>query len=176
MANIFVKMKQASGLLNAGKRFCRDAAELQLINEKVAALEEVFDFAKEFVAFANHQTFSNVGDRLYFYLGVGNLNYKKVADHFKVSPETVASNVSYASTSIKSLFGAPINLLMDAEDVETVRVALLEFRAIRKSVVNPLGIPEISEELLKSVSKRKKINVGGITNAKNKSQIIIPRV
>ncbi|MEK5440092.1 MULTISPECIES: hypothetical protein [Paenibacillus] len=174
MANIFMLMKQSIGLLNAEKRFCRDTAKLELIQEKVDALEEVFDFAKEYAPSANHQVFSTVEERLWFYLTEGNLNYHKVADRFGVSVQAVAGNVHYASREFSDLVGSQINQINDAGDIEAVWEALSEFRNIRKSVVNPHDLSEISEELLKSLLKRKKYKIGGVEYAKNTPPIIIP--
>ncbi|WP_419885684.1 hypothetical protein [Paenibacillus sp. B-A-8] len=162
MSNIFKVMKKSIGLLNAEKRFCRDVARLELIQEKVDALEEIFDFAKEYVTSANHQVFSNVDERLWFYLTEGYLNYHKVSDRFGVSVQAVAGNVHYASKDFSDLVGSQINLINDAGDIEAVWKALSEFRTIRKSVVNPYDLPEISEELLKSLMKRKNNKIRGV--------------
>ncbi|WP_079913004.1 hypothetical protein [Paenibacillus sp. 32352] len=174
MANTFVVIKQTISLLNTEKRFCREVARSELIQEKADALEEIFGFAREYVASANHQLFSTVGDRLYYYLTEGDLNYQKVADRFGASVEVVAGNVHYASRKIESLVGDQINRIKYAGDIEAVREALMEFYDIRKSVVNPLDLPNVSEELLKSLSKRKKYKAGGVEVAKNLSPIIIP--
>jgi hypothetical protein len=174
MANVFVVIKKSIGLLNLEEQFCRDEAKRELYNEKTIALKEIFDFAVEYVASSNHQTFSLVEERLRYYLTGGNLNYHKVADRFGVSVQRVAGNVHYASKNLVSLVGKEINQIKDAEDIEAVREALSEFRVIRKSVVNPLDLPEVSEELLNSLLKKKKIKVGGVESGKNKSQIIIP--
>lgn len=174
MANVFKIMKKSIGLLNAEKRFCRDAARSELIQEKVDVLVEVFDFAKEYVPSANHQVFSTVEERLRFYLTEGNLTYHKVADRFGVPVQTVAGNVYYASREFSNLVGSQINRIKGAGDIEAVREVLSEFRAIRKSVVNPHDLPEISEELLKSLLKREKNKIGGVGCAKNTSYIIIP--
>ncbi|RUS44613.1 hypothetical protein [Cohnella sp. AR92] len=174
MANIFVQMRQSIGFLNAERRFCRDVAKKELIQEKVIALEEILDFAKEYITYTNHQTFSDVGDRLYYYLSEGNLNYQKVADRFKVSVKVVAGNVHYASKNLVSLIGIQINRIKDAEDIKVVRQALSEFGDIRKSVINPYDLPEFSEEALKSLYRGKKLKIGGIGIAKNSPPIIIP--
>ncbi|MEK4449399.1 MULTISPECIES: hypothetical protein [Paenibacillus] len=174
MANIFKVMMKSIGLLNAEKRFCRDAAKLELIQEKVDALKEVFEFAKEYAPSANHQLFSTVDERLWFYLTEGNLNYHKVGDRFGVSVQAVAGNVHYASRDFSDLVGSQINRINDAGEIEAVRKALSEFRTIRKSVLNPYDLPEISEELLKTLLKRRKYKIGGVEYAKNTPPIIIP--
>ncbi|WP_201317513.1 hypothetical protein [Paenibacillus sp. EPM92] len=151
MANTFKEMKKAIGVLDVEKRFCRDQSELDLINAKLIALTDIFDTAKEYVSHANHQAGSDVGDRLIYYLTEGNMNTKKVADYFKVSPATVASNIHYASKAYSTLLEGVETRLMKAEDLETVRVAYAEFLQIKKSVMNPYDLPEIS---LKKAQKR----------------------
>lgn len=173
MANTFVVIKKYICLLNVEKRFCRDAAKLELNQEKVNALEEIFDFAKEYSTFANHSSISDVGDRLRYYLSEGNLSFQKTAEHFGISKSVVASNVHYASKSFSTLIADQISLITEAEDIEEVQEALSEFRNIRKAVVNPYDL-EIPDKLLKSLTRRKKHMIGGAGNAKNKPSIIIP--
>ncbi|GMK39049.1 hypothetical protein PCCS19_21030 [Paenibacillus sp. CCS19] len=174
MANTFVAIKKTIGLLNAQSRYCRDTVRLELIQEKADALEEVFDFAKEYVTFANHQMSSTVGDRLHYYLTDGKMNNQKVADRFGVPVNVVAGNVHYASRKFADLVEGQIDAINHAGDIDTVRGALTTFRTIKKLVVNPYDLPEVSEELLSSLSRRRKSKMGGVKIAKNKSQVIIP--
>lgn len=168
MANIFRVLKKKLGALNAELRFSREPLDLEMIHEKITLIEEIFEFAKEYAASFHHESSSNVGDRLYYYLTEGHLNYEKVADHFKVPYGTIASNVHYASEAFSKLIGDLVNRLTEAEDLEIVRTALSEFSKIKKNVLNPYDLPEIS---LKKFQKRKG---GSLPYIKNSPYIVIP--
>jgi hypothetical protein len=168
VANIFREMKKELGILYANLRFSRKPLELELIREKITSIEEILDFAKEYAASVNHQSVSNVGDRLIYYLTEGNLDYNKVANHFGVSPSTVAGNIHYASRACSNMLGDLVNQLTEAEDLESVQACLFEFRQVKKSVTNPYDFPERS---LKKAQKK----VGIIFNLrKDYTPIIIP--
>lgn len=169
MANIFRELWRLHGVLNTNKRFCRDSTQLDLIQNKLIFIEEVKDFAKQYAAAVHHQSSSNVGDRLYYYLTEGNLSYRKVADHFNVPYRTVATNIHYASKAFAKLVGDLLKNQTEAEDLETVHGALSDLRNIKKSVMNPYDLSEIS---LKKVQKRK---VGSLPFVKSSPYIVIPR-
>lgn len=150
MANIFKQLKWEIGVLEANLRFSREPSKRKLIREKIKALEEVFDFAKEYASTVNHQSSSDVGDRLLYYLTEGELDYKKVAKHFNVLPGTVASNVHYSSRAYSTLLGGLEDRLVKADDPETLWAVYAEFQYIKKSV---LGHIELSKSELRRVKQ-----------------------
>lgn len=168
MANIFIELKKAIGVLDVEKRFCRAQSELDLINAKLTALVDIFDTAKEYVSHANHRTGSDVGDRLIYYFTEGNMNTKKVADYFKVSPATVASNIHYASKAYSTLLDGVETRLLEAEDLEKVQAAYAEFLRTKKAEMNPYDLPEIS------LKKARKRFGRSLPNIKSSPHIVIP--
>lgn len=96
------------------------------------------------------------------------MNTKKVADYFKVSPATVASNIHYASKAYSTLLEGVETRLMEAEDLETVQAAYVEFLRTKKAEINPYDLPEI---LLKKVQRRFSKS---LPNIKSLPYIVIP--
>ena len=139
MANIFKQLKSKLGVLKANLRFSREPSKRKLIREKIKSLEEVFDFAKEYTLTVNHQSSSDVGERLFYYLTEGELNYRKVAEYFNVLPGTSAN---YASKAYSDLLGGIESRLVEAEDLETLRVAHAECQNIKKSVSGHFELPK----------------------------------
>lgn len=169
MANIFKQLKSELGILKANLRFSREPSKRKLIREKIKSLEEVFDFAKEYTLTVNHQSSSDVGERLFYYLTEGELNYRKVAEYFNILPGTVASNIHYASRAYSVLLGGIESRLVEAEDLETLRVAHAEFQNIKKSVSGHFELP-------KSILKRSQKSVAfPLLSYDNRSpSIVIP--